>query len=90
MDSEDKDEIHIKLVVPTPIKDSVVSDITERLQKVLSDTTLTSITQSEGALFFHCPSSDPDVRDKFVDLFIQWLDTRAVSITNYNIILGRL
>jgi hypothetical protein len=24
-----------------------------------------------------------------VDLFIQWLDTRAVSITNYNIILGR-
>jgi hypothetical protein len=25
-----------------------------------------------------------------VDLFIQWLDTQAVSITNYNIILGRL
>ncbi|PKX88989.1 uncharacterized protein P174DRAFT_61311 [Aspergillus novofumigatus IBT 16806] len=90
MDSEDRDEIHIKLVVATPIKDSVVSDITERLQKVHSDATLTSITQSEGALFFHCPSSDPEVRDKFVDLFIQWLDTQAVSITNYNIILGRL
>lgn len=90
MNSEDRDEIHIKLVVATPIEDSVISDITERLQKVHSDTTLTSITQSEGALFFHCPSSNPEVRDRFVDLFIQWLDTRALSITNYNIILGRL
>jgi hypothetical protein len=90
MDSENKDEIHIKLVVPIPIADSVVSDITERLQKVHPDTRLTSITQSEGALFFHCPSSDPNVRDKFGDLFTQWLDTRAVPITNYNIILGRL
>lgn len=93
MDSEDKDAIHIKLVVPNPIEDSVVSDITENLQKVHSDTTLTSITQTEdnrSTLFFYCPSSDPDVRDKFVDLFKEWLDTRTVRITNYNVIRGRL
>ncbi|PKX89891.1 uncharacterized protein P174DRAFT_445748 [Aspergillus novofumigatus IBT 16806] len=90
MDSENKDEIHIKLAVPIPIIDSVVSDMTEHLQKVHSGTRLTSISQSEGGLFFHCPSSDPIVRDAFADLFTQWLDTQAVPITNYNIILGRL
>jgi hypothetical protein len=90
MDSETKDEIHIILTVPIPVTDLVVSNITEHLQEVHSDTTLTSINQSQGRLFFHCPSSDPDIRDKFGHLFIQWLDTGAVPITNFNMILGRL
>ncbi|RJE27653.1 hypothetical protein PHISCL_00078 [Aspergillus sclerotialis] len=68
MSSEDKDEIHIKIVVPTPIEEPVVSGITEHLQKIHPNTTLTSITRSEGTLWFNSPASEPNIRDKFGDL----------------------
>ncbi|KAL2809265.1 hypothetical protein BJX63DRAFT_406192 [Aspergillus granulosus] len=83
MDSEYS--IHIRLRVPVPIEDSVVSDITEHLQKVHSDTTLTSITHSEGYLFFKCPISDWSIQQKFGHLFTEWLDTQTVPLNSYAI-----
>jgi hypothetical protein len=89
MDSEPKDEMLLILALPFPITDSVISNVTEHIQKVHSDTTLTSINQSQRRLFFHCPTSDPDIQHKFWHPFWQWLlDTKEVPITNFQINLG--
>ena len=82
--------IHITLTVPIPIEDSIVSDITEHLCKIYSETTLVSTDEDKGHLFFHCDIEDPSIRDSFGDLFLQWLNTQAVPILNYRLIRGRI
>jgi hypothetical protein len=82
--------IHILLTVPIPIEDSIVSDITEHLRKIYSETTLVSTDEDKGHLSFHCDTEDPSIRDSFGYLFDQWLDTQAIPIRNYRLIRGRI
>jgi hypothetical protein len=91
MDSgQEQDGIHITLTVPKPIKDSIVSDITEHLRKNYSETTLISIDEDKGHLFFRCDTEDPSIRDSFGNLFQQWLNTQTIQILNYRLIRGRI
>ena len=74
-----------KYFVTVPIEDSIVSDITEHLRKIYSETTLVSTDEDKGHLSFRCDTEDPSIRDSYGNLFQQWLNTQAHSSSLHTI-----